>query len=135
MEDSATVITAAAIANRILGSVNAPSLMQKVIAKCVDAEVDVAAYDKNRIALYEGLKECGFACIKPQGAFYLFVKSPVENEKEFCEAGKKYNILMVPGSSFACPGYVRLAYCVSYDTIVNSLPAFKKLAEEYHLLP
>lgn len=133
LEDGETVITAATIANRILGSVNAPSLMQKVIGRCADAEVDVAAYDKNRIALYEGLKECGFECIKPQGAFYLFVKSPVADEKAFCEAGKKYNILMVPGSSFACPGYVRLAYCVSYETIVNSLPEFKKLAAEYGL--
>ncbi len=132
-DGSEELITAAAIANRINGSVNAPSLMQKVIARCVDAEVDVAAYDKNRLALYEGLKECGFECIKPQGAFYLFVKSPVPDEKEFCAAGKKYNILMVPGSSFACPGYVRLAYCVSYDTIVNSLPEFKKLAAEYQL--
>lgn len=133
LEDSGTVITAAAIANRILGSVNAPSLMQKVIQRCVDAEVDVAAYDKNRLALYNGLTECGFQCIKPEGAFYLFVKSPVPDEKEFCEAGKKYNILMVPGSSFACPGYVRLAYCVSYDTIMNSLPEFHKLAAEYGL--
>ena len=133
LEDSATVITAAAIANRVLGSVNAPSLMQKVIQKCVDAEVDVAAYDRNRLALYNGLKECGFECIKPQGAFYLFVKSPVADEKQFCEAGKKYNILMVPGSSFACPGYVRLAYCVSYETIQNSLPEFEKLAAEYGL--
>ena len=130
---SEELITAAAIANRTIGCVNAPSLMQKVIAKCVDAEVDVAAYDKNRLALYNGLKECGFECIKPQGAFYLFVKSPVADEKAFCEAGKKYNILMVPGSSFACPGYVRLAYCVSYDTIINSLPEFKKLAEEFGL--
>lgn len=133
LEDSETVIAAAGIANRILGSVNAPSLMQKVIARCVDAEVDVAAYDKNRRALYNGLTACGFQCIKPQGAFYLFVKSPVADEKEFCEAGKKYNILMVPGSSFACPGYVRLAYCVSYETIINSLPEFKKLAAEFSL--
>ena len=133
LEDSETVIAAAGIANRILGSVNAPSLMQKVIARCVDAEVDVAAYDKNRLALYNGLTACGFQCIKPQGAFYLFVKSPVSDEKEFCEAGKKYNILMVPGSSFACPGYVRLAYCVSYETIINSLPEFKKLAAEFSL--
>lgn len=135
LEDSQTVIAAAGIANRILGSVNAPSLMQKVIARCVDAEVDVAAYDKNRQALYNGLTECGFQCIKPQGAFYLFVKSPVSDEKEFCQAGKKYNILMVPGSSFACPGYVRLAYCVSYETIINSLPEFRKLAAEYQLTP
>ena len=133
LEDSETVIAAAGIANRILGSVNAPSLMQKVIARCVDAEVDVAAYDKNRLALYNGLTACGFQCIKPQGAFYLFVKPPVADEKEFCEAGKKYNILMVPGSSFACPGYVRLAYCVSYETIINSLPEFKKLAAEFSL--
>ena len=133
LEDSGTVIAAAGIANRILGSVNAPSLMQKVIARCVDAEVDVSAYDRNRLALYNGLMECGFQCIKPQGAFYLFVKSPVPDEKSFCEAGKKYNILMVPGSSFACPGYVRLAYCVSHETILHSLPEFRKLAAEYGL--
>ena len=132
-DGSAELIAAAAIANRTIGSVNAPSLMQKVIARCVDAEVDVAAYDRNRLALYNGLKKLGFECIKPQGAFYLFVKSPVADEKVFCEAGKKYNILMVPGSSFACPGYVRLAYCVSYETIVNSLPQFAKLAKEFGL--
>ena len=132
-DGSEELISAATIANRTLGCVNAPSLIQKVVAKCVDAKTDLAAYDKNRQSLYNGLKECGFECIKPQGAFYLFVKSPVEDEKAFCEAGKKYNILMVPGSSFACPGYVRLAYCVSYETIVNSLPEFKKLAAEYGL--
>lgn len=132
-DGSEELISAATIANRTLGCVNAPSLIQKVVAKCVDAKTDLAAYDKNRQALYDGLKDCGFECIKPQGAFYLFVKSPVEDEKAFCEAGKKYNILMVPGSSFACPGYVRLAYCVSYETIVNSLPEFKKLAAEYGL--
>lgn len=132
-DGSEELISAATIANRTLGCVNAPSLIQKVVAKCVDAKTDLAAYDKNRQALYNGLKECGFECIKPQGAFYLFVKSPVEDEKAFCEAGKKYNILMVPGSSFACPGYVRLAYCVTYETIVNSLPEFKKLAAEYGL--
>ena len=130
-DGSEELITAAAIANRTIGCVNAPSLMQKVIAKCVDAETDLSFYDRNREDLYNGLKECGFECIKPQGAFYLFVKSPVPNEKEFCEAAKKYNILIVPGSSFACPGYVRLAYCVSHETIVNSLPKFKELAKEY----
>ncbi|MCI9547482.1 MAG: pyridoxal phosphate-dependent aminotransferase [Lachnospiraceae bacterium] len=131
VDGSEEVITAASIANRINGSVNAPSLIQKVIGRCVDAQVDVAYYDRNRTTLYEGLKECGLECIKPQGAFYLFVKSPVADEKEFCQAGKKYNILMVPGSSFACPGYVRLAYCVSYETIVHSLPAFRELMKEY----
>ena len=129
-DGSEELIAAATIANRINGSVNAPSLIQKVIAKCVDEKTDIAAYDKNRKALYNGLTEIGFECVKPEGAFYLFVKSPVPNEKEFVEAGKKYNILMVPGSSFACPGYVRLAYCVAYETIVNSLPQFKKLYED-----
>lgn len=134
MVDSRDVIQAATIANRVLGCVNAPSLMQRVIKRCVDAEVDVAAYDRNRNLLYNSLKDYGFDCIKPEGAFYLFVKSPVENEKEFCETAKQYNVLVVPGSSFACPGYVRIAYCVSYDKIERSLPAFKKIAEHYHLI-
>lgn len=133
MEESALVFETATAANRISGAVNAPSLQQKIIGKCVDAKVNLEAYDRNRTALYEGLKDCGFDCVKPEGAFYMFLKSPVEDETEFCAAAKKYNILMVPGSSFACPGYVRLAYCVSYDTIVNSIPAFRKLAAEYGL--
>ena len=97
----------------------------------MDAEVDVAAYDKNRLALYNGLKDLGFECIKPEGAFYLFVKSPVADEKEFCQKAKEYHLLLVPGSSFACPGYVRLAYCVSYETIVNALPKFEELMKNY----
>ena len=129
--DSEDMLSAANVANRILGFVNAPTLQQKIVKACLNEKTDISYYDRNREALYNGLKECGFDCIKPEGAFYLFVKSPVENEKEFCEAGKKYNILMVPGSSFACPGYVRLAYCVSYETIVNSLPKFAELAKEY----
>lgn len=129
--DSEEVQSAANVATRILGFVNAPTLQQKVVAKCLNEKTDISFYNRNREALYEGLKECGFTCIKPEGAFYLFVKSPIENEKEFCAAAKKYNILMVPGSSFACPGYVRLAYCVAHETIVNSLPKFKELAKEY----
>lgn len=129
--DSEDMLSAANVANRILGFVNAPTLQQKIVKACLNEKTDISYYDRNREALYNGLKECGFDCIKPEGAFYLFVKSPVENEKEFCEAGKKYNILMVPGSSFACPGYVRLAYCVSYETIINSLPKFAELAKEY----
>lgn len=129
--DSEDMLSAANVANRILGFVNAPTLQQKIVKACLNEKTDISYYDRNREALYNGLKECGFDCIKPEGACYLFVKSPVENEKEFCEAGKKYNILMVPGSSFACPGYVRLAYCVSYETIVNSLPKFAELAKEY----
>ena len=128
--DSETVLSAANVANRILGFVNAPTLQQKVVAKCINEKTDLSFYDRNRETLYNGLLECGFECIKPQGAFYLFVKSPIADEKEFCSIAKKYNLLLVPGSSFACSGYVRLAYCVSYETIVNSLPKFKELAKE-----
>lgn len=129
--DSDDVKSAANVATRILGFVNAPTLQQKVVAKCINEKTDLTFYNRNRETLYNGLIDCGFECIKPQGAFYLFVKSPVENEKAFCEEAKKLHILMVPGSSFACPGYVRLAYCVSYETIVNSLPKFQKLAKKY----
>lgn len=129
--DSDDVKSAANVATRILGFVNAPTLQQKVVAKCINEKTDLTFYNRNRETLYNGLIDCGFECIKPQGAFYLFVKSPVENEKAFCEEAKKLHILMVPGSSFACPGYVRLAYCVSYKTIVNSLPKFQELAKKY----
>lgn len=130
MEDFENAVTAANIANRVLGYVNAPTLIQRVVARCIDCTTDIAAYDRNRKALYDGLTAAGYECIKPQGAFYLFVKSPIKDEKKFCELAKKYHILVVPGSSFACPGYVRIAYCVSYDTIINSLPGFTKLMEE-----
>ena len=129
--DSEEVLAAANVATRILGFVNAPTLQQKIVAKCMNEKTDISYYDRNREALYQGLRDCGFSCIKPQGAFYLFVKSPVADEKEFCAAAKKYNLLIVPGSSFACPGYVRLAYCVSCETIINSLPKFRELAKEY----
>ena len=129
--DSEDLISAASVATRILGFVNAPTLQQKVVAKCLNEKTDISYYDRNREALYNGLKELGFECVRPEGAFYLFVKSPVEDEKAFCAAAKKYNILIVPGSSFGCPGYVRIAYCVAYETIVNSLPKFKELAGEY----
>ncbi len=131
VKDSEDVQAAANVATRILGFVNAPTLQQKVVARCINEKTDITFYDRNRETLYNGLRECGFECIKPEGAFYLFVKSPVADEKEFCAAAKKYNLLLVPGSSFACPGYVRLAYCVAYETIVNSLPKFKELAQEY----
>ena len=131
VKDSEDVQAAANVATRILGFVNAPTLQQKVVARCINEKTDITFYDRNRETLYNGLRQCGFECIKPEGAFYLFVKSPVADEKEFCVAAKKYNLLLVPGSSFACPGYVRLAYCVAYETIVNSLPKFKELAQEY----
>lgn len=128
--DSDLIISAANVATRILGFVNAPSLFQRVIAKCLDAEVDVSIYEKNRNLLYNSLVEYGYECVKPEGAFYLFVKSPIEDDIEFCNLAKKHNILIVPGTSFACPGYVRIAYCVSYDRIEKALPEFKKLIDE-----
>ena len=128
--DSEDLQSAASVATRILGFVNAPTLQQKMVAKCLEAKTDISYYDRNRETLYNGLLECGFECIKPEGAFYLFVKSPMEDEKEFCAAAKEYNILIVPGSSFGCPGFVRMAYCVSYETIVNSLSKFKELAKK-----
>lgn len=131
MDDSDAVKNAANVATRILGYVNAPSFFQRVVARCLEEKADIAYYDRNRETLYEGLKKAGLSCIKPEGAFYLFVKSPVEDEKAFCEKAKKQNLLLVPGSSFACPGYVRLAYCVSYEMIVRSLPHFEELMKEY----
>ena len=128
--DAGMLQSAAGVATRILGFVNAPTLMQRAVARCLDAEVNVEAYDRNRRALYDGLTKLGFECIKPQGAFYLWVKAPGKDEKKLVETAKKYNILIVPGSSFACAGYVRIAYCVSYDTIMNALPKFALVAKE-----
>lgn len=136
LEDSELLIQAATIANRILGCVNAPSLMQRAIKYCIehDISVNLSAYEENRKLLYQALTEYGFTCAKPEGAFYMFVKSPVEDEKEFCETAKKHHVLVVPGSSFACPGYVRISYCVSYEQIERSLPAFREIAREYGLI-
>lgn len=135
VEHSEELITAATIANRVIGCVNAPSLIQKVLKRCIErgVSVDLKAYEKNRSLIYSKLTEYGFTCVKPDGAFYLFVKSPAADEKEFCETAKKHHVLFVPGSSFACPGYVRIAYCVSYEQIERSLPAFRAIAEEYGL--
>ncbi len=129
--DSEDILAGANVATRILGFVNAPSLQQRVVARCVDAKCNVAAYNRNRELLYHSLVSYGYTCIKPEGAFYLFVKSPTEDERIFCEAAKKHNILIVPGRSFECPGYVRIAYCVGYDTIVKALPGFQALIKEF----
>lgn len=131
--DAEDLIRGIEISNRTLGFVNAPSLIQKAVARCLDEKTDVSFYDENRKMLYDGLTNLGFTCIKPEGAFYLWVKSPVDNEEEFVEEGKKLHLLMVKGSAFGCGGFVRLAYCVSHETIKNSLPAFAKLAEVYGL--
>lgn len=131
--DSELLIQGMEISNRTLGFVNAPSLIQKAVARCLEEKTDVNFYDENRKMLYEGLTKLGFTCIKPEGAFYLWVKSPVADEEAFVNEGKKFRLLMVKGSAFGCPGFVRLAYCVSHETIKNSLPAFAKLAEVYGL--
>ncbi len=129
--DYERLFQAVTIANRVLGFVNAPSLIQKVVAECLDEKADIRFYARNRDVLYDALKEYGYSCIRPEGAFYMFIKSPVPDEKEFVAEAKKEHILLVPGSSFACPGFVRLSYCVAYETCVNSLPGFKRLAEKY----
>lgn len=126
-------IKAATIANRVTGSVNAPSLIQLVIARCAGCKCDVAYYERNGRTLYEGLTKSGFTAVEPQGAFYLWLRSPVPDEREFVEAAKKHNILVVPGSAFAGPGYVRVSYCVAHDTIMRALPGFAELAKEYGL--
>lgn len=131
VDDYDNVFQAACVANRILGFVNAPSLIQKVVAKCIDSEVNIDVYNRNRELLYNSLIKYGYSCVKPQGAFYLFVKTLEEDDKAFANAAKKYNLLVVPGSTFGCPGYVRIAYCVDYDMIERALPAFEKLANDY----
>ena len=131
MDDYENIIQSLNVANRILGFVNAPSLFQRVIGRILGAEVDVNIYKKNRDLLYNHLISLGFECVKPQGAFYLFPKSLIPDDKTFAEAAKKYNLLIVPGSSFGCPGHFRLSYCISYEKIEKSLQAFTKLAEEF----
>ena len=118
-------------AGRALGFVCAPSMMQKVVAGCLGKTSDLSIYQRNRDLLYNALTECGLECVHPDGAFYLFVKSPEADAKAFCERAKKYELLLVPSDSFGCTGYVRISYCVSTEMIERSLPAFRALAKEY----
>jgi len=131
IQDVNVVMGALNVANRILGFVNAPSLFQRVVAKTLGTEVDVNIYKKNRDTLYDHIRKVGFEAQKPQGAFYLFMKTPIEDDLKFCQDAKQFNLLLVPGKAFGCPGYVRLSYCISYKRIVNSLPAFEKLYALY----
>lgn len=131
VDDYENLVSAANVANRILGFVNAPSLIQRAVARCLDVKIDVDVYNRNRELLYNSLLSFGYECVKPQGAFYLFVKALEEDDRRFVEEAKKHNILVVPGTSFGCPGYVRIAYCVDYAMIERSLPGFEKLAKEY----
>ena len=130
-KDAKELYLAVCGAGRALGYVCAPSLFQKLIARCQGVTSDVSVYEGNRDLLADALHKFGFTCVRPDGAFYLFVKVPGGNTEKFCECAKQYGLLLVPGDGFGCEGYVRIAYCVSRDMIERSLPAFKKLAEEY----
>ncbi len=132
-DDYANLTCAANVANRILGFVNAPSIMQLTIARCLEETTDITVYDTNRQLLYNHLDSLGFECTRPEGAFYLWVKTPCSNDTEFADKAKEFNLLLVPGSSFMCSGYVRIAYCVDTDMIKRSFAAFEKLAAYYNL--
>ena len=125
------LVLAVAGAGRKLGFVCAPALFQHVVIDCVDEPTDVEAYAENRRALTEGLSALGYEYIEPQGAFYLWVKALEPDANAFFERAKALELLPVPSDSFGCPGWVRVGYCVSKETIVNSMPAWKKLAESY----
>lgn len=129
--DHDRLVLAIAGAGRKLGFVCAPVLFQRVVIDCIDEPSDVEAYAENRRALTEGLSALGYEFIEPQGAFYLWVKALEPDASAFFERAKSFELLPVPSDSFGCPGWVRVGYCVSRDTIVNSMPAWKKLAESY----
>ena len=121
----------ATVANRISGDTNAPSIIQLAVERCLDAQVDIPYYKKNAEDLYKIVTDAGFTAVVPQGAFYLWVKSPVADEKELVAAAKEERILAVPGSAFACPGYIRLSFCISNETIQRSAESFAKLGKKY----
>ena len=131
VENFEKVYGAIAGAARVLTHVNAPSLWQLVVGRCADKPSDISTYVKNGQLLYQGLIDAGFTCVKPQGAFYLFPKCLEEDDYAFCKRAQKYDLLLVPGTDFGCPGYFRAAYCIKTETIEKSLPLFKKLAAEY----
>ena len=131
MKDFEKMMFALNVANRVAGFVNANSLFQRVIPYCLDCKVDIEVYNRNRIDLYNKLTDLGFKCVKPVGAFYMFPQTPIEDDVAFCNAAKEFNLLLVPGTGFGCKGHMRLSYCVSHDTIINSFPAFEKLAAKF----
>lgn len=130
-KDSKKLYAAVCGAGRALGFVCAPSLMQYTVAECTDVLPDVSAYKENRDLLFGALTDYGYEAVPPDGAFYLFVKSPEPDANAFCERAKKYELLLVPSDDFGCKGYVRISYCVTAEQIEKSLPAFKALIEEY----
>lgn len=133
MEEGENIYLAVCGAGRSLGYVCAPSLFQQVIARCIDAKVNVEAYKENRDILYDNLTAYGYKCVKPDGAFYLFVKALEDDAYKFYERAKKHELLVVPCDDFGVFGYVRIAYCTDKQKVIGSLPAFHALAEEYGL--
>lgn len=131
VDDMEDLINGLIFSNRILGFVNAPSLFQRVIASSADASVDIDEYRKNRDILYDNITKIGFECVKPQGAFYLFPKALIPDDVAFVKQAVKYNLLLVPGTGFGCPGYFRLSYCIDRNTIENSVSAFEKLYNDF----
>jgi len=131
MGDTSLLVDGLIFATRTLGFVNAPALFQRILPESLEAVVDAGAYKKRRDMLYDIITKAGFKCLKPDGAFYLFPKSPIADDVEFCKAAVKYNLVIVPGKGFGCAGYFRLAYCVDEESIVNSQKAFEMLAAEY----
>lgn len=131
MKDADLIFDAVCGAGRALGYVCAPSLFQRLVMKCVDVLPDLTVYDENRKLLYNALTDAGFEVVYPDGAFYLFLKAPISDAYAFCEKAKEYELLLVPGDDFGCPGYVRIAYCVTNRQVLASLPAFRKLAQFY----
>ena len=132
--DFARVYGAMAGAARVLTHVNAPSLWQLVIARCAGKSADLSTYARNAKLLYNGLTAAGFECMQPQGAFYLFPKALEEDDAAFCTRAQEFDLLLVPGADFGCPGYFRAAYCVRTAMIERALPRFQKLAESYNKL-
>ena len=130
VEEGKELMAAAVIAGRTLGFVNAPSLFQKVIGQCLDVKVDLSFYDRNRKLLYTELSDMGFSCVPPQGAFYLLMKSPMEDTDAFLKLAEEEHIILVPTDGFGLPGYFRLAYCLPYEKIEASIPAFRALAKK-----
>ena len=131
LENAKTAYAAVCGAGRSLGYVNAPSLFQRVAAICADQTSDISIYERNRNLLYNGLSDLGFSCVKPQGAFYIFPRSLEPDAAAFCERAKKYDLLLVPGDDFGCPGHVRISYCVPTRRIERAMDLFAKLAAEY----
>lgn len=131
MGDTRLLMDGLIFSTRTLGFVNAPALFQRILPESLEASVDAGAYKKRRDMLYDIIIGAGFKCLKPTGAFYLFAQSPIADDVEFCRTAVKYNLVIVPGKGFGCPGFFRMAYCVDEKIIINSKGAFESLAAEY----